>query len=348
MSVLALTACGSAPTAASPSPASASAATSTTVALPAKTVEQATTADWGGTQANCKGVTMQKIGYSPLTMEFDYFRFTAQGIREIAAQCNVEVVIDEAKVDAAKQVSGVENLISAGVGAIGICSVDPQAVLTAVDAAKQAKIPVISQVSTFENADVYVGLPEYEFGRLSGELAAAAVLAQKPGQATYKVAFLNQNSLGAGLLDRAKGSIEGFTKLVPNVEVVADQSALSETEALSAIETILQAHPDIDVILTLNDPTALGAASAVQAAGRVINKDVIVMGVGIDKRVLQGVLDGTFPGSVSPEPIATGRTIASVAFALQRGEKVPSKIDVPPVQITKANAQQFIDQLYGK
>ena len=76
--------------------------------------------------------------------------------------------------------------------------------------------------------------------------------------------------------------------------------------------------------------------------------ETIVMGLGIDRRVLEGVLDGTFPGSVSPEPIATGRALANVAFALNRGEEVPETVVVPVVEITAENAQEFIDQLYGE
>jgi ABC-type sugar transport system substrate-binding protein len=72
------------------------------------------------------------------------------------------------------------------------------------------------------------------------------------------------------------------------------------------------------------------------------------MGLGIDKRVLQGVLDGTFPGSVSPAPIETGRALSAVSFALSRGDKVPAKVVVPVVRITKDNAQAIMDSLYKK
>ncbi|CAN5579138.1 hypothetical protein BH24ACT5_BH24ACT5_05730 [soil metagenome] len=39
-------------------------------------------ADGGALQESggCDGVDIDQIGYSPLTMEFDYFRFTVQGM----------------------------------------------------------------------------------------------------------------------------------------------------------------------------------------------------------------------------------------------------------------------------
>jgi ribose transport system substrate-binding protein len=289
---------------------------------------------------------VEKLGYSPLTMEFDYFRFTVQGMREITDACDIELVIDDPGNDAAAQVSGIENLIAAGVEGVGIVSIDPVAINTAVAAADAAGIPVVSQVSTFEGADVYVGLPEHEFGRLQGHLNGLALLEFKPDQELYKVAILNADSLGEGLIDRKQGLIDGLSESVSNYEIVSDVEAWAEDTSLSAVENILQANPDLDLIMTVNDPGSLGARSAVQSAGVDLNTGTIVGGLGIDKRVLEGVLAGDFPGTVSPEPVATGRAIAELMLRQIAGEEVPAKVDVPPAQITSENAQAYIDLLY--
>lgn len=306
------------------------------------------TAAGGGDAENeaCPGVTIDKVGYSPLTAKFDYFQFTIQGMEEEAATCGVEVVVDDPDNDAAKQVTGIENLLTAGVGAVGIVSIDPNAIVAAVNEAKAAGAFVISQVSTFEGADVYVGLPESEFGRLQGAGAGAALIELKPDEATYQVAILNADSLGSGLLDRKSGLIEGLEENISNYEIVSDVEAYTEEDALAAVETILQAHPDLDLILTVNDPGSLGARAGVLAGGYALNTDVMVGGLGIDKRVLQGVLDGDFPQSVSPEPVATGRAIVRAALDLSAGKSVEQDLLVPPVLITKENAQQYLDELY--
>lgn len=302
--------------------------------------------DWGSRTANCDGVTSTRIGYSPLTMEFDYFQFIGMGMQEIAEQCGVEVVIADPGVDASRQVSDIENMVSAGVSAVAVYSVDPTTVLTAVDTAHAADVNIIAAVSAFEDADAYVGISDYDFGLLSGQLAGQALLERKPDEESYQVAVLNADSLGPNLLDRKQGLTDGLAEYVENFEVVADVEAWAEDTALDAVETILQANPELDLILTVNDPGSLGAANAVQSAGLDLVNGTIVAGLGIDQRVLQGVLDGTFPGSVSPEPVATGRTLAAVAFALERGEEFTEPIVVPVVQITAENAQEYIDELY--
>lgn len=301
-----------------------------------------------GDKANCEGVTLTKVGYSPLTMEFDYFQFIEAGMKQIADQCKVEVVTADPRVDASKQVSDIESMVSGGVGAVAIYSVDPTAVLTAVDAAKEAGVKVVAAVSVFEGADVSVGISDHDFGYAQGVLAGPILKERKPDTETYKVAILNADSLGPNLLDRKQGLIDGLKTGVTNFEVVADVEAWAEDTALAAVETILQANPDLDLVLTVNDPGSLGAASAVESAGKDLKTGTIVMGLGIDKRVLEGVLDGTFPGSVSPEPIATGRALAAVSLALDRGDTVPANVVVPVVTITTENAQAMIDSLYTK
>ena len=135
---------------------------------------------------------------------------------QVTDACGIELSIADPKGDAAAQVSGIENLIAAGVQGVGIVSIDPVAIKTAVEAAHTANIPVVSQVSTFEGADSYVGLPEHEFGRLQGVMNGQALLALKPGKESYKVAVLNADSLGAGLLDRKQGLIDGLNESVTN------------------------------------------------------------------------------------------------------------------------------------
>ena len=295
---------------------------------------------------NCEGVEIEQIGYSPLTMQFDYFRFTVQGMETEAAKCGIEVVTDDPNNDAAAQVSGIESLLAGGADVIAITSIDPEAIQTAVQAARDQGAIVLSQVSTFEGADAYVGLPESEFGRLQANLAAEALKELKPDEEEYQIAILNADSLGEGLLERKDGLIEGLEEVITNYEIVADVEAYEEETALSAIETIIQGNPDLDLILTVNDPGSLGARSAVQASSLALNEDVIVGGLGIDRRVLEGVLTGDFPGTVSPEPVATGEALVRAAIAISRGEDIETDIQVPPVQITTENAQEYIDLLY--
>ena len=72
---------------------------------------------------------------------------------------------------------------------------------------------------------------------------------------------------------------QGYNDVIgeyPDMELVAQQTAnWSQTEAFDVMETIIQAHPDIQGVISGNDTMAMGAMAALQAAGMT---DVIVVG----------------------------------------------------------------------
>ncbi|MDZ7837978.1 MAG: substrate-binding domain-containing protein [Actinomycetota bacterium] len=74
--------------------------------------------------------------------------------------------------------------------------------------------------------------------------------------------------------------------------------------ALNEVETILQAHPDLDVILTTNDPGAFGAASAIQAAGK--EGEVKIFAVGGELRLGEMILEGIVESLMTLTPRRRG------------------------------------------
>ena len=112
---------------------------------------------------------MTKIGYSPLSSELEYFQRVILGMQKKCDELGIELLISDPQLDLNKQVTGLENLLTAGAQSLVICCLDPVAVEAAVDEAHAQGKTVISHVSTFKGADVYVGLDEYSFGYAGGE-----------------------------------------------------------------------------------------------------------------------------------------------------------------------------------
>jgi ABC-type sugar transport system substrate-binding protein len=296
----------------------------------------------------CAGVTIKKIGYSALTMESDFFQQFVKGLTQAAEKCGVEVVVDDPKNDAAKQVTGIENLVTAKVDVIAVTAVDGKSLGAAIDAAKEANIPVIALFGTFDGAVLNLGPNDIEIGLLTGRPAGEMLVEKKPDVEKYKVAFLNNDSLGQVLLDRKTGAIQGFEESVKNYEMVADVEALTEDEGFSAMETILQAHPDIDAVLATNESSALGAMAAIEAAGLKPGVDVIISISGNSQRVIEGILAGKLPGGPYADSVVWGGATADTIFKLVRGEKLEAQIGLPLSLITAENAQETLDRYYGE
>ena len=71
---------------------------------------------------------------------------------------------------------------------------------------------------------------------------------------------------------------KGFHSLVddyPGLQMIAQQSAdFDRNKAMEVLETILQAHPDVDAVFCGNDAMAMGAYQALVAAGKAEGKSV--------------------------------------------------------------------------
>ncbi|MDZ7837977.1 MAG: substrate-binding domain-containing protein [Actinomycetota bacterium] len=92
--------------------------------------------------------------------------------------------------------------------------------------AKDNGVFVISHVSSFDNADVYVGLDELAFGLSTGEAAGKYVKENLDGKA--KAAILNADTLGGDLVLRSQGLSEGLLEHAPEAEIVANVTAFEE------------------------------------------------------------------------------------------------------------------------
>ena len=79
----------------------------------------------------------------------------------------------------------------------------------------------------------------------------------------------------------------------PAFKIVASQTGnFARDKGRQVTETLLQAHPEANVIYAHNDEMAIGAVSAIQAAGKVPGKDILVLSIDGGKEAVQMVMDG--------------------------------------------------------
>jgi len=276
---------------------------------------------------------IEKIGYSPLTSQFEYFQRVILGMKQGCEEIGAELLIDDPQSKLENQITGLENLITAGAQSLVICCLDPVAVESVVEEAKSKGIFVVSHVSTFKGADVYVGLDEYNFGLAGGE-AFAKEISKYLKDDKLIVANLNSDTLGEGLVQRNKGELDGIKKTYPDIEIVGNLTAFDEATALSTVETMLQANPDINVVVCTNDPAAYGAISAIEAAGKKLNEDIFVCCLGDQFKTLDLVEEGKILSSVTVSPEACGKLMVEVSAKLFNGETLEKNIFIPFEPVT--------------
>jgi fructose transport system substrate-binding protein len=156
------------------------------------------------------------------------------------------------------QVAAIENMISAGVKGILITPNNSTGVLGAVKKARDKGILVIALDTATDPADAVdatLATDNFEAGVLQGQYARKAL-----GDKAPKLAMLDGTPGGTVDTQRHNGFLKGFGIKEGDPAIVGKQithGALDKGQ--TAMENLLTAHPDINVVYTINEPAAQGA-----------------------------------------------------------------------------------------
>jgi ribose transport system substrate-binding protein len=105
------------------------------------------------------------------------------------------------------------------------------------------------------------------------------------------------------------------------------------------MENIIQAVPDMAVVMCVNDPTALGTIQALRAANAL--EGVLIYGVDGSPDAKKMIKDGMMTGTAAQSPINIGKIGVEMAYKLLAGEKVEKHVPVPVQLITAENVDSF-------
>jgi ABC-type sugar transport system substrate-binding protein len=170
---------------------------------------------------------------------------------------------DDGKTD--KEIANVQAWIDEGLAAMVVFPLEPTSMEKMAKAAIAKGLVWVSYGGSMQNQSGAILLSPYESGQALGKDAAA--WANKSLGGKGKAAFLINETIDL-TRQRDKGVADAFTKLAPGVQVVAKQFANSQQTGLQAMDSILTAHPDINVVLTVNDDGAVGAYQSLLNRGK--------------------------------------------------------------------------------
>ncbi|NQX04485.1 sugar ABC transporter substrate-binding protein [Rathayibacter sp. VKM Ac-2856] len=316
------------------------------VLLPLSGCQSASTTPAGERPAECDGVDLTRVGYSPYSNTGGYFPLVEKGLEGVLSDCGIDVVTSDPDGESGEQVSGIENLVAAGAKAVIVCPTDPKAISPVARRLTGQDVLVVGLATDIPEADVVFNLDDRAFGELEGESAGGWLAANRVDEVPT-VAILHQDSGGEPLIARHEGVIAGIDAVLGEGKwtLVSEVEAYQEDTGNAQTSTVLQAHPDLDLIVGLNDSSALGAISAVKASGRTPGEDVGIVTGGEDARILQGVLSGDVVSTVGLFPLQQGEIIARAVLELASGGEVEREQIVPVELVTAENAQGILDSL---
>mgnify|MGYP002914094636 FL=1 len=105
------------------------------------------------------------------------------------------------------------------------------------------------------------------------------------------------------------------------------------------VEKMVEEHEDIDVIMSLNDPTAMGALAALDSKD--YKKDVLVYGVDGSPEGKRLISESKMTGTAVQYPRKMGASAINAAYELLAGKDVDKTVTIPVKLITKDNVSEY-------
>jgi fructose transport system substrate-binding protein len=230
------------------------------------------------------------------------------------------------------QVAAIEDLISAGAKGILLTPSNSTGVLGAVKQARAKGILVIAldtATTPADAVDATIATDNFEAGQKQGEYARKAL-----GDKAPKLAMIDSVA-GASVSEmRHNGYLKGFGIGPNDPAIVGKQYAAgAQDQAQTAMENLLSAHPDINVVYTINEPSGEGAFAAIRAAGK--QNDILLTSIDGGCLGVQYVKNGRIAATVMqfPKEMATQGVDDVVEFA-KTGKKPSGFINTGSQLIT--------------
>ena len=294
----------------------------------------------GGGEADDDGVVT--VGFSQATQQSPFYVSLGEGVKKAAEAGGAELLYVDANGDVTKQNNDIEDLITKNVDVLLVNPVDPQGIAPSLASAKAAGIPVITVDRSAEGALAHIGRDNVAMGKLVGEAVLTAL-----GDTGGKIIEIQGDAGGTVAMDRSEGFHSAFDG-VTSVNIVAGPYAeYIRSNAVTAMQDLLQSNPDVKAIYSHNDDMALGAMQVLKENGR---DDVLVAGVDGLMEAVEAIADGDqYVATSLNDPISLGAVAAETAIKAAGGEDVDAEIDAGTALVTKENAADYVgDTLFAE
>lgn len=274
------------------------------------------------------------FGVSYMTMNNPFYKIINNEILKVVEKNNDTLITLDPELDVDKQNEQIYKFIDAKVDGIFINPIDFEQIEPALQAAKRANIPVIiidAPVSDESLVNCTIVSDNYDAG-----VQCAKDMMKRLDSAN--IVLLKHTTAKS-----AKERIEGFLSVIDNNEkykVINEAECDGQLEiAMPKMQEIIEETPDIDVVMALNDPSALGALAALEKNNK---NDVMVYGIDGTPEIKALIgRNQMIVGTVAQSPIKMGQIAVENMYNILNGKKIEKNIIIPISLINKENLFKY-------
>ena len=274
------------------------------------------------------------FGVSYMTMNNPFYKIINNEILKVVEKNNDTLITLDPELDVDKQNEQIYKFIDQKVDGIFINPIDFEQIEPALQAAKRANIPVIiidAPVSDESLVNCTIVSDNYDAG-----VQCAKDMMERLDSAN--IVLLKHTTAKS-----AKERIEGFLSVIDNNEkykVINEAECDGQLEiAMPKMQEIIEETPDIDVVMALSDPSALGALAALEKNNK---NDVMVYGIDGTPEVKALIgRNQMIVGTVAQSPIKMGQIAVENMYNILNGKKIEKNIIIPISLINKENLFKY-------
>lgn len=275
----------------------------------------------------------------------NYHQSVKAGLDAAAKDCNVEYTFqgteNETQVD--RQVEMLGTIIDQHPDAIILGPLDSQAVLPQLERAEEAGIPVIIIDQPVDSDIPICTITTY--GHADGGVFMADKINELyPDEENVQVAMIASDQYSDYSVQRRDAFIEKI-KEYPQIELVDIQysDGGDQLKAADGTKAIIEAYPDLKVIIGSGEGNAVGVLNALKELGK--EGEYTVLGFDSGKTQLDAIHSGAELGTEASFPYMIGYQGIVNAVRYLNGEEVNKKIDTGYYWVDKENIDSDEAQL---
>jgi ABC-type sugar transport system substrate-binding protein len=265
-----------------------------------------------------------KVGFAQTESNNPWRLAETKSMQDEAAKRGWQLVYTDAAGSSAKQASDVASMIAQGVDAIFLPPREDKPLVPVILQARDAGIPVFlidrdvdhTMAKPGEDYVTFIGSDFIEEGKRVADWLV------KNANGKSKIIEL-EGTVGASPANDRKKGFDDAINAAGGFTILASQSGdFARDTGRQVAETLLQAHPDADIIYAHNDEMALGAISALEAAGKTPGKDVLILSIDGEKEGVQAIIDGKIGAICACSPMF-GPKAYDTMLAYADGQTIP-------------------------
>ena len=289
------------------------------------------------------------IGVVVPTLDAQFWASYVDFMKKGADELGVNLVVLNADNKPDQMIKSLEDLVAQGADGIIYTPYWATAV-PGLTLAAQGNIPVIltdsyadfpPQDPKFPNYIAFVGPSDRDAGKQMGEALIAAI---KPAADGKKyIAVVNGTAGTSVAIDRRAGLGDAL-KAHPDVVVVGevDGNFVRDTSQ-TVFESLWQGNPNITGVWAANGGTATGVMAAVTNAGKVLGKDITVVGMDLNPENVDAVEQGKLLFDIGGHWLQGGFALVTM-YDYLHGHKIAAdkaNIKLALLPLTKDRVAQF-------